>query len=167
MAAFRKQVTHLLGIDVVQQIVEDEEARSAASVLKICRHALVKIYVPLLQFCRRGIRGLLAISPYHPPSKSRSVHRASRFCRNRTQDDLPDPLDPLIMHVNGRLSLRSSLMGRQTRMEYLSPRNPSYRNPNWSDVCSHNSRRLKNEILLILSSCSVTIETNPPPSSSV
>ena len=35
MAAFRKQVTHLLGIDVVQHIVEDHEARSAASVFKV------------------------------------------------------------------------------------------------------------------------------------
>ena len=41
MAVFRKHVTHLLGIDVVQQIVEDHEARSAASVFKICRDALV------------------------------------------------------------------------------------------------------------------------------
>ena len=31
MAAVSKEVTHLLGIDVVQQIVEDHEARSAAS----------------------------------------------------------------------------------------------------------------------------------------
>ena len=41
MAAFRKQVTHLLGIDVVQQIVEDHEARSAARVFKICRDTLL------------------------------------------------------------------------------------------------------------------------------
>ena len=68
MAAFREQVAHLLGIDVVQQIVEDHEARSAASVFKkVCRDALVKMYVTLLrQFCRRRNRGLLAIAPYHP-----------------------------------------------------------------------------------------------------
>ena len=34
MATFHKQVAHLLGIDVVQQIVEDHEARSTASVFK-------------------------------------------------------------------------------------------------------------------------------------
>jgi len=66
MAAFRKQVTHMLGIDVVQQIVEDHDARSAASVFKICQDALVKMYVPLRQFCRRGNRGLLAIAPDIP-----------------------------------------------------------------------------------------------------
>jgi len=47
MTAFRKQVTHLLGINIVRQIVEDREARSAASVFKIFRDALVKMYVPL------------------------------------------------------------------------------------------------------------------------
>ena len=66
MAAFRKQVAHLLGIDVVQQIVKDHEAQSAASVFKICRDALVKIYVTLRQFGRRGNRGFLAIAPYQP-----------------------------------------------------------------------------------------------------
>jgi len=66
MAAFRKQVAHLLGIDVVQENVEDHEARSVASDFKICRGALVKMYVPLRQFCRRGNRGLLVIAPDHP-----------------------------------------------------------------------------------------------------
>jgi len=66
MADFHKQVTHLLGIDVVQQIVGDNEARSAASVFKICRDALVKMYVTYRQFCRRGNRGFLAIAPDHP-----------------------------------------------------------------------------------------------------
>jgi len=65
MAAFRKQVTHLLGIDVVQQIVEDHEARSAASVCKVCRDVLVN-YVPLRQYFERGDRSLLAIAPDHP-----------------------------------------------------------------------------------------------------
>jgi len=65
MAAFGKHVTNLLEIDVVQQIVEDHGARSAASVFKICRDALVKMYVPLRQFCPRGYRGLLAIAPVH------------------------------------------------------------------------------------------------------
>ena len=68
MAAFRKQVTHFLGIAVVQQIVEDHEARSTASVFKkVCRDALVKLYVTLRrQFCRRRNRSLLAIAPDHP-----------------------------------------------------------------------------------------------------
>jgi len=66
MAAFRKHGTHLLGIDVVQKIVEDHEARSAMSVFKICRGALVEMYVPLRQFCRRGNRGLLSIAQDHP-----------------------------------------------------------------------------------------------------
>ena len=66
MAAFRKQVTHLLGKDVVQQIVEDQDARYAASVFKICRDALVKMYVPLRQFSWRGNRGLLTVAPDHP-----------------------------------------------------------------------------------------------------
>jgi len=59
MAAFREQD---------QQIVEDHEARSATSVFKkICRDALVKMYVTLLrQFCRRRNRGLLAIAPDNP-----------------------------------------------------------------------------------------------------
>ena len=67
MAAFREQVAHLLRIDVVQQIVEDHEARSAASDFKKkCRNALVKIYFTLLrQFCRRRNRILLAIAPDH------------------------------------------------------------------------------------------------------
>ena len=43
MAAFRKQVTLMLGIDVVQQIVENHEARSTESVFKICRDTLVKM----------------------------------------------------------------------------------------------------------------------------
>ena len=47
MAAFRKHVTHLLGIDVVQQIVEDHKAPSAANVFEVCRNALVQWYVPL------------------------------------------------------------------------------------------------------------------------
>jgi len=62
MAAFRKQVTQLLGIDFVQQIVEDHEARSAASDFKIFRDALVKMYVTLRQFSQRGNRGFLAIA---------------------------------------------------------------------------------------------------------
>jgi len=68
MATFREQVAHLLGIDVVQQIVEDHEARSAASVFKkIFRDALVKMYITLLRhFCRRRNRCLLAIAPDHP-----------------------------------------------------------------------------------------------------
>jgi len=66
MAAFRKQVTHLLGLDVVKQIDEYHEARAAASVFKICRYALVKMYVTLRQFCRRGNRCLLAIASDHP-----------------------------------------------------------------------------------------------------
>ena len=66
MAAFRKQVTHLLGIDAVQLIVEDNEARSAVSVFKIFRDALVKIYITLRHFCRRGNCGFLAIAPEHP-----------------------------------------------------------------------------------------------------
>ena len=66
VAVFCKEVTHLLGIDGVQQIDEVDEARSAVSVFKICRDALVKIYVPLRQFCRRGNRGILAIAPDHP-----------------------------------------------------------------------------------------------------
>jgi hypothetical protein len=49
------------------EIAEDHEARSAASVFKICRDALVKMYVTLLrQFCRRGNRSLLAIALDHP-----------------------------------------------------------------------------------------------------
>ena len=66
VAAVRKQVTHLLGIDVVQQIVEDHEARPAASVFKICRNALVKMYVTLWQLYGRRNCGLLAIAPDHP-----------------------------------------------------------------------------------------------------
>ena len=68
MAAFRKQVAHLLRMDVVQQIVEDHVARSTASVFKkICRGSLVKMYVTLLrQFCWRRNRCLLAIAPDHP-----------------------------------------------------------------------------------------------------
>ena len=67
MAAFRKQVAHLLGLDVVQQFVEDHEARSTESVFKVCRYALVKMYGKLLrQFCQRWIRCLLAIAPDHP-----------------------------------------------------------------------------------------------------
>ena len=67
MAAFRKQVANLFGIDVVQQIVENHEARTAASFLNICRGTLVKMYVTLLrQFYRRQNRGLLAIAPDHP-----------------------------------------------------------------------------------------------------
>ena len=77
MAAFRKQVTHLLGVDVVQQILEDLEARSAASVFKICRDALVKMYVPIRQFSPRGNRVLLAIATDHPaveiPIRTRNV----------------------------------------------------------------------------------------------
>jgi len=46
-AALRKQVTDLLGTDVVRQIVKEHEARSVASVFKICWDALVKMYVPL------------------------------------------------------------------------------------------------------------------------
>jgi len=67
MAAFREQVAHLLRIDVVQQIVEDHEALSTASVFKkVCRDALVKMYVTLRrQFRRRRNRGLLS-SPDHP-----------------------------------------------------------------------------------------------------
>jgi len=41
MAASRKQVTHLLGIDVVQQIVYDHEARFATTTTEILRYALV------------------------------------------------------------------------------------------------------------------------------
>ena len=68
MAAFREQVAQFLGIDVVQQIVQDHETRSTASVFKIiCRDALVKMYVTFLrQFCRLRNRGLLAIAPDHP-----------------------------------------------------------------------------------------------------
>ena len=83
MAAFRKQVTHLLGIDVVQKIVEDHEARSAASVFEVCRDALVETYAPLRHFCRRGNRGLLAIVPDHPAVKIR--------CRTQGVEVLQEP----------------------------------------------------------------------------
>ena len=68
VAAFREQIAHLLRIDVVKQIVEDHEARSTMSVFKkVCRDALVKMYVILRrQFCRRRNRGLLALVPDHP-----------------------------------------------------------------------------------------------------
>jgi len=68
MAAFREQVAHLLGMDVVQQIIKDHEARPNESVFKkICLYHLVKMYVTLLrQFFRRRNRGLLAIAPDHP-----------------------------------------------------------------------------------------------------
>jgi len=78
MAAFRKQVAYLLGIDVVQQIVEDHNARSTASDFKVCRDVLVKMYVTLVrQFCRRRNCCLLAIAPNHPaveiPFRTRGV----------------------------------------------------------------------------------------------
>ena len=41
-AAFRKQVTNLLRINVVYQIVEDHEARSTLRVVKVFRDALVE-----------------------------------------------------------------------------------------------------------------------------
>jgi len=94
MAAFRNQVTHLLGIDIIQQILEDHEERSAANVFKTCRYALVKLYVTLRQFCRRGNRGFLAIAPDQPafeiPFRTQGVevlqesHAERRLARSTT-----------------------------------------------------------------------------------
>jgi len=118
MAAFRKQVTQFRAIDIVQQIVEDQEARSAARVFKICRDALVKIYVPLRQFCRRGNSGLLVIAPNQPaveiPFRTQGVDVLQEPYAER---DLPEPLAPHIMHANGCLNLMSSFMDRQARIE--------------------------------------------------
>ena len=78
MAGFRKHVTHLLGIYVVQQIVEDHEEQLAARVFKICRDALVKMYVPLRQFCRPGSRRLLACSTRSPRGRNPVPYARSR-----------------------------------------------------------------------------------------
>ena len=86
------------------------------------------------------------------------------------KDDLPDPLDPLIMHVNGALNLRSSVMREEgfhscLRHAYLNGGGSSVLHLylNATDVSSLKCLRYKNEILYILSSGSVIMGTTPPP----
>ena len=48
-----------------------------------------------------------------PSSNVCSVHRMTRWCRNRMQnDDLPEPIGPLTKHEKGCFNLRTSHMER-------------------------------------------------------
>ena len=86
-------------------------ARSVMCVVQSCWYALVKMDIlPLYSQLLRGDSGVLGIAPDNPTVKSPLCSLMSLFYINRIQnDDLPEPLGPLIMHVNGCLILRSSL----------------------------------------------------------
>ena len=65
---------------------------------KIVWHTFVKLYSP--SYVDRGDSLLLSIVIQNTAVKPVSVDRDSRFCSNLMQnDDLPDPLGPLKMHV--------------------------------------------------------------------
>jgi len=75
------------------------------------------------------------------------------------KDDLPDPLGPLIMHVNGALNFISSIIGgggvpscRHHNDLNLEEMSTPHLYANGRDVSSLRRRRLKNETLYILSS---------------
>jgi len=62
MATSRKQVTHLLRINVVYQIVKDHVARFAVRVTKVLRYGLVIIDV-CGQLMTRRDRSILSVTP--------------------------------------------------------------------------------------------------------
>ena len=64
LTAFCEQVIHFFGINVVKQIIEDDEARSALCFVKVLRYALVKTDVlPQYGQLLRGNRCFLTIAP--------------------------------------------------------------------------------------------------------
>jgi len=69
MAATRKQVTHLLRINVVQVIVQDHEARFCPTrvllLTKLLRFALVIFGIFAGQLLTLWNSGLLAVTPYY------------------------------------------------------------------------------------------------------